>query len=121
MGKAKKDVYKVVINNCYGGFSISEKAVERLKELKKAKGWDVSEIGTHIDYDERIPRHDEDLVKVVEELGPKASGICASVKVYELVYPIYRIEEYDGLESIKYPNSDYEWKDARTKYVEKTE
>ena len=118
MKKAKKDVYKVVINNCYGGFSISEKAVERLKELKKAKGWDVSELTTHTDYDERIPRHDEDLVKVVEELGPKASGICASVK---LVYPIYRIEEYDGLESIKYPNSDYEWKDARTQYVEKTE
>lgn len=35
MGKAKKDVYKVVINNCYGGFSISEKAVERLKESKR--------------------------------------------------------------------------------------
>ena len=30
----KKEVYKVVINNCYGGFSISEQAVARLKELR---------------------------------------------------------------------------------------
>ncbi len=117
----KKEVYKVVINNCYGGFSISEQAVARLKELKKAKGWDVSELCSHVDYDERIPRHDEDLIKVIEELGPRAGGVCAAPKVEELLYPVYRIEEYDGLESIKYPNSDYDWKDARTQYVEKPE
>ena len=117
----KKEVYKVVINNCYGGFSISKQALKRLKELKKAKGWDVSELDTYIDYDDRITRHDEDLIKVVEELGSKASGMCASVKVYELAYPIYRIEEYDGFESIKYPNSDYDWKDARAQYQVKAE
>ena len=114
--------YKVVVNGCYGGFSISKQALQRLKELKKAKGWDVSELCEHVDYDERIARHDEDLVKVVEELGPEAaSGMCASLEVEELLYPVYRIEDYDGMETIKYPNSDYDWKDARTQYVEKSE
>ena len=29
---------KVVINKCYGGFKLSDKAIDRLKELAKEKG-----------------------------------------------------------------------------------
>jgi len=56
-----------------------------------------------------IPRHDSALVQVVEELGDKASGPFADLKI--AVVPDggrYRIEEYDGRESIEQPD-DIEW------------
>ena len=31
-------MYKVVINNCYGGFGLSRKAVEMLQDLKHENG-----------------------------------------------------------------------------------
>lgn len=48
-----------------------------------------------------IPRHDLDLIKVVEELGEDANGRCAELKVVEIPDGVdYVIEGYDGLESI---------------------
>ena len=58
-------------------------------------------------YDRNVSRHDPILVQVVEELGEKADGMCAKLAIAEVSGP-YRIDEYDGFESVETPNS-YDW------------
>jgi len=52
--------------------------------------------------DERvIARDDPALVQVVEELGKKASGRCASLQVVEVPDDVsWEIDEYDGMEHV---------------------
>jgi len=48
-----------------------------------------------------IERTDENLIKVVEELGSEASGSCSNLKVVEIPDGIeWEIDDYDGQESI---------------------
>ena len=54
-----------------------------------------------------VVRHDPVLVQVVKELGDKANGMCAKLRIHEISGP-YRIDEYDGFESVETPNS-YDW------------
>lgn len=76
---------KIVINNCYGGFGLSKKALKYL----------------NIEDDFYIERTDERLIKCVEELGDEASDVCASLIVIEIPDNVdYYIWEYDGIESV---------------------
>ena len=54
-----------------------------------------------------VVRHDPALVQVVEELGDKANGECAKLRIKEVDGP-YRIDEYDGYESVETPDG-YDW------------
>lgn len=54
-------------------------------------------------------RHDPILVQVVEELGDKASGDCAKLEIYETDSRMYRIDEYDGFESVATSYADDDW------------
>jgi hypothetical protein len=92
---------KVVYNGCYGGFSLSQLAADL---LAKRKGWDES------DNRPDLPRHDHDLIAVVEALGCEtASGDYAALAIFELPDgERYRIDEYDGSERVMTPE-DYEW------------
>ena len=106
---------KVVYNACYGGFGLSNKAMDRMVELgyeglklnpEYASG--KKSIFNHKYYgDYDIPRHDPILVQVVEELGDKASGDCANLQIDE-VYGSYHIDEYDGSERVM-TAPDYDW------------
>jgi len=58
-------------------------------------------------YNRDVDRHDPVLVQVVEELGDKANGMCAELAIDE-VYDSYRIDEYDGYESVETAGS-YDW------------
>lgn len=50
-------------------------------------------------YDRDIPRNDPALIQVVEEMGAKADGRCASLEITEIPDDVqWTIEEYDGLE-----------------------
>lgn len=89
---------KVVFNNCYGGFGLSAKALEMLSSIK---GYYVKES----DFSLAESRIDPDLVYVVEKLGKEANTSYSNLQIKEISEP-YRIEEYDGIESIKHP-SDY--------------
>lgn len=92
---------KIVYNACYGGFSLSDAAIERYAEIK----------GITI-YDRAIERNDPALVQVVEELGDKANGSCTELFITDIpAGTLYRIDEYDGLESVM-TIDDYEWKVA---------
>ena len=53
-----------------------------------------------------IPRHDKDLVAVIEELGERANGTCANLDIMEIDSNLYRIEDYDGFESIITPDAN---------------
>ena len=59
--------------------------------------------------DRDFDRTDPILVQVVEELGDKADGRCAKLRIAEIpAGTLYRIDEYDGFESIETKDS-YEW------------
>ena len=58
-------------------------------------------------YNRNVDRHDPVLVQVVEELGDKANGEYAKLRIEE-VYGSYRIDEYDGNESVM-TSGDYNW------------
>ena len=82
---------KIVINTCYGGFSLSPKAVQRYKDRTGET------LGTYPD----VQRNDPDLVAVVEGLGERANGPWASLKVVDVPDDVeWFIEEYDGWEHV---------------------
>ncbi len=101
---------KVVYNACYGGFSLSDEAIEMYLDLKgfkyikekdrwgsiyKVEGWSDF-------YDRNIERDDPVLVEVVEKLGNKANGECAKLKIEDVPKgSLYNITHHDGYESIE--------------------
>lgn len=88
--------YKVVYNDCYGGFSLSKLAEELLVQQGHINPYD-------------LPRHHPDLVALVSLLGKKASGEYANLDIYE-VSGKYFIRDYDGQENVVEPE-DLEWAD----------
>lgn len=115
---------KVVYNACFGGYSLSNEAVMRYLEIKgitiypEKSDWGywaywydspetrIEDSESYFEPDE-IERHDPILVQVVEELGAKAAGDFAKLRIKTVNGP-YRIDEYDGLESVMTPE-DYSW------------
>ena len=130
---------KVVVNKCYGGFSLSPLAIKRYYELTQPelelffykRDW-ISDIYNKVSVEEATDifskdfgeilvddnddiddyyiypsfvRHDPVLVQVVEELGEKANGRCADLKVIEVLSDRYYIDEYDGMEWVETPES----------------
>lgn len=102
---------KVVINRCYGGFGLSDKATQRYGELKGLKlVWEKSDCGYNDYYIGEISndtyfscydikRVDPILIQVVEELGAEADGQYAELAIIEIPDDVeWGIEEYDGRE-----------------------
>lgn len=97
---------KIVYNACYGGFSLSEKAVEKYADLKGLSYFALGAGGRD------IPRNDPVLAQVVEELGREADGDCAKLMIYEIPAGTkYYIDEYDGMEHI-IEFDDFLWETA---------
>ena len=95
---------KIVINNCYGGFGLSQEA---LIELQKSDSRLVdkfeSSIGILEEGDlypsDELKRDNLKLVKIVEQLGSRANDEHAELKIVEIPDNVeYIIEEYDGSE-----------------------
>lgn len=81
---------KIVINACYGGFSISESVAACLNTSAYPLDEDI--------------RTDPRLVDMVERDAPAASGDCAKLVVVEIPDNTtdWELNEYDGYESITY-------------------
>ena len=92
---------KVAYNGCFGGFTLSDKACEKLTELK---GRPVAAYDFNNDDD----RKDLDLISVIEELGDEASGSCANLCIAEIPDGAeYEITYYDGNESVEPPRQSW--------------
>lgn len=117
--------HKIVYNNCYGGYTLSDKAIEwlsehgsdktkrfiaqkRLESNEKTK-YDSSKIFYVMDALRYfLKRHDPDLVAVVEALGKEVNGTFSNLAIEEIDGDMYNIEEYDGKETVVTPD-DIGW------------
>ena len=112
---------KIVYNDCYGGFGLSKKAIERYCELSGlgAKLVEEDEYSGYWElpngdcwYHSKLSRDDPFLVQVVEELGKEANKRYSNLQIVELpAGTLYRIEEYDGAETVM-RQDQYKWKVA---------
>lgn len=119
---------KVVINACYGGFSLSKAAVLRGREIANDPMWggftlpgetyadggvNTTRLGSIFDsYYPDVPRSDLVLVGVVEDLGDAANGACAKLQIVDIpAGTLFRIDEYDGREHVETRDS-VDWKVA---------
>lgn len=90
---------KVIINTRFGGFGLSRKALLALRkkgnqyalnEPDYGEYWDTGKmrqkgIGEHNgSFLSEIPRHDVDLINVVEELGEEANGDSCELTIIEV-------------------------------------
>ena len=107
---------KIAINTQHGGFGISDKAFEKLLQLKGiefekteddsfgssnyyAKGHVGDDDYFISQYEYYDQRNDPDLISVIEEFGDESHGWAASLKIVEIPYGVaWQIEDYDGLE-----------------------
>ncbi len=86
---------KLVINTEYGGFDLSDQAIEAYEKRTGQTGicsW-------------QIDRHDADLVAVVEQLGKAADGDNSKLSVETITEDRYFIREYDGAETLYTPSN----------------
>ena len=81
---------KIVINANYGGFGLSNLALQRY----------IARTGASADlYERDIARDDPVLVELVESMGSTADGKYARLKVVEIPDDVdWTIQEYDGME-----------------------
>jgi hypothetical protein len=89
--KHLRGIQYIVINNCYGGFGLSDEASERYKEMAGI---------TDADWWSRdVARDDPYLVKIVSEMGKAANGAHADLRIVEVPADVeWDIAEYDGNE-----------------------
>lgn len=102
---------KVLINNCYGGFGYSAKAVKMYLDAKSMKytGELVDSYSSvtlengekFSSYD--INRDDPTMIRIFEEIGSKeCSGNCSKLECIDIPDGCcYQVSEYDGWESIE--------------------
>lgn len=100
---------KVVVNHCWGGFSLSPEGVEALlnakKELTDEEVKDTRECSGR-----NLRRNDPILVKLVEEKGSKfMSGELAQLEVVEIPDSLedFWIEDNDGAERVVEPHRSW--------------
>lgn len=85
---------KIVINSCYGGFGLSNQALELYKMLTGIPA------AQDLSYWE-IARDNPQLVQIVEQLGERADTSYSLLKVVEVPDDVnWHIHEHDGLEYV---------------------
>jgi hypothetical protein len=86
-----RGVQHIVINDCYGGFGLSLRAINEYRKMANITATDFS--------DRDIPRDDPYLIKVVKELGMGANGSHSNLKIVEIPGDVdWTIQDYDGVE-----------------------
>ena len=106
---------KVAINKQHGGFGLSDKAFEKLLQLRGIEfeneeskfGHTNYYVKGHVgdddyfisQYEHYSPRNDPDLISVIEEFGDEANGFAAFIKIVEIPDDVeWQIDDYDGWE-----------------------
>ena len=84
---------KVAINQCFGGFCLSEKACQFL-------GIPEDDAYSYMLVDE-TQRVDANLIRCIETLGPEVNGDSANITIVEIPDDVeWHIVNYDGCEHI---------------------
>ena len=84
---------KVVINGCFGGFGLSDAALEEYKGRR-----DITDPDFYY-YD--IPRDCPVLVAMIEEQGDAINGAFSDLRIVEIPDDVsWYIDEYDGMEHV---------------------
>ena len=100
---------KIVINICHGGFSVSPEARKWMEErmsLCPERLWDhPEESDFEFSMVSDLPRFHPVLVAAVEKFGPKANGVCATLKVVEIPGNRFKIHESAGAERVTTPET----------------
>ncbi len=96
---------KVVINKCFGGFSLSEAVYTELGLKWDGYGYpDNDDFGIKTDSFDKynLYRSDPKLIAAIEKVGiDKSGGSCASLSIVDIPDGVaFDIDEYDGQESI---------------------
>jgi hypothetical protein len=95
--------FKIVLNKCYGGFSLSAQALNRLRDLGALPMLERHKEECDENYEYRqllkLERTNPLLVQVVEELGEKANGECSDLVIRMITVDI-NINSFDGYESV---------------------
>lgn len=82
---------KIAINKCWGGFGLSDKAMELYQELsgKECGYWDIE-------------RNDPFLIEVIETLGEDANRDYSELRIVEIPDDVqWDIHNYDGMEHVE--------------------
>jgi len=88
---------KIIINDDWGGFGLSFEAMQLYDKLSGLKPITDDHGNDYMD----LKRDDPVLVRVVEQLGNKANGMYASLKIVEIPEDVeWIIVEYDGVEHV---------------------
>ena len=93
----------VLFNNCYGGFTYSDEALELYAAAEKLEYEKIEYSSLVIDGEHFDPsRTDETMIAILLSIGSERfSGDCSSIQVIEIEDGLeYDISEYDGMESI---------------------
>lgn len=106
-----KQQIEMVVNKCWGGYSLSRKAQELLAERKgvtlvEHDGHLYVDLDTYDTIYHVVDRHDPDLVAVVRELGNAANGECAKLKIVTITVEI-ETESNDGWETVRVSGGEY--------------
>jgi len=105
---------KIVINCDFGGFSLSDKVISRMRELGSKEAKECILVGEKHENGE-IYKNDKDwnyidvsrdnpiLIKAIEEIGvKKSSGEFACLKIVEIPDDVeWEIEEFNGIEHVR--------------------
>ena len=104
---------KIVINKSYEKFCLSHKAFLRLRELGQRDALQEADPGEYWPSwagprepslnrcGVLVPRDDQKLVQVVEELRAEANGHCAELKIVEIPHDVqWEIEKAGGAEHV---------------------
>jgi hypothetical protein len=101
---------KIVINKCFGGFSLSKKAVEFMANLGSSQARAELEstednsdcyYGYSEKYGSEYSRTDPTLIKAVEVLKEEANSRFSNLKIIEIPDGIdWEITDNDGLETV---------------------
>lgn len=112
---------KIVINKSYEQFCVSHKAFLRLRELGQQEALQEVDRGAYWpeaatphepslnQCGKLIPRDDDKLVRVVEEMRAEANGHCAELKVVSVPDEVHwEIRKTDGIEHVSEAHRTWE-------------
>lgn len=95
----KENEMKIAKNTCFGGFSLSQKAVDLINDRLPERKEPINNVDLDFYWEWRSHPI---VIAVIEELGEEANISSSNVKIVEIPDDvIWEIIDYDGIETIR--------------------